>query len=153
MRRAVAALIPIAAAGCLHAPIAAPGPVAFHSSRSAKEATQVTALMLTNAGFRVMQSDSTGNALTATRTATHNGNQEYVACQLPSGSGAAANRQTVLSLTFMAVPSTSGSDVTITSKVTTSYPGYEGTSMQAAPNQTDCVSNSTIESQLATALR
>src|SRR2546423_458704 len=118
--------------GCLSTPVTAPAPIAFHASRSAREATQVAAVALANAGFRVAQTDSIGQLLSATRTATHNGNEDYITCQLPRGSGAAANRQTILSITFRAKPSTSGSDVTIDGKVTTSYPGYEGTAMQTA---------------------
>ena len=38
-------------------------------------------------------------------------------------------------------------------RVMTSYPGYQGTAMAIAPNDTDCVSNGVIEQQLATALR
>src|SRR5438094_6998274 len=139
--------------GCLNNPVTAPSPLAFHASKSAREATQVAAIALANAAFRVTQSDSLGEALSATRTATHNGNEDYVTCQIPRGSGAAANRQTVLSITFRAKPSASGSDVAINGKVTTTYPGYEGTAMQTAPNETDCVSNGTIERQLESALR
>ena len=84
---------------------------------------------------------------------SHNGNEEYVTCQLPRGSGAAANRETTLYIKFKAKPSASGSDVAIDSRVRTSYPGYEGTAMQTAPNETDCVSNGTMERQLETALR
>lgn len=150
-------LVPVSAilllASCMQSPVVAPAPVNFHSSRAAKEAIQVAVLTLVNAGFRVTQTDSVGNALAATRTATHNGNQDYVTCALPSGSAAAANRETALTLSFKASPAAEGSDVSIDSKVTTSYPGYEGTSMQSAPNQTDCVSNGTMERQLESALR
>ena len=139
--------------GYLSTPVTAPAPIAFHASRSAREATQVAAVALANAGFRVAQTDSIGQVLSAARTATHNGNEDYITCQLPRGSGAAANRQTILSITFRAKPSTSGSDVTIDGKVTTSYPGYEGTAMQTAPNDTDCVSSGAMERQLEMALR
>ena len=40
-------------AGCLSSRPTAPAPVSFHSSRSAKEATQAAAITLTGAGFRV----------------------------------------------------------------------------------------------------
>ena len=93
--------------GYLSTPVTAPAPIAFHASRSAREATQVAAVALANAGFRVAQTDSIGQVLSATRTATHNGNEDYITCQLPRGSGAAANRQTILSITFRAKPSTS----------------------------------------------
>ena len=151
--RRILMLACLVACGCLSTPVTAPAPIAFHASRSAREATQVAAVALANAGFRVAQTDSIGQLLSATRTATHNGNEDYITCQLPRGSGAAANRQTILSITFRAKPSTSGSDVTIDGKVTTSYPGYEGTAMQTAPNDTDCVSNGAMERQLEMALR
>ena len=101
----------------------------------------------------VAQSDSVSTELTGTRTATRNGNQDFVSCDLPSGSDAAANRQTALSVSFKATAAGSGSDVRITSRVITTYPGYEGTSMQVPPNADNCVSNGTIEQQLANALR
>jgi hypothetical protein len=153
MRRLHAPAALVLASGCLASPATAPAPVSFHAIKSAKEATQVAAVVLVNAGFRVAQSDSTGQAIDANRTASHNGNEDYVTCQLPRGSGAAANRETTLYITFRAKPSASGSDVAIDSRVRTSYPGYEGTAMQTAPNETDCVSNGTMERQLETALR
>src|SRR5689334_21994367 len=153
MRRLSRFAVIVCVAGCMKSPVVAPAPVNFHSPRSAKEVTQVAVVALMNAGFRVAQTDSIGNVLSATRTATHNGNQDYIICELPTGSGAAANRETVLALTFKAQPTAQGSDVTITTKVTTSYPGYEGTSMQTPANETDCVSNGTIEQQLQSALR
>lgn len=140
-------------AGCLATRPSAPAPVSFHSSRTAKEATQAAAVTLTGAGFRVEQSDSVGNALRASRTATHNGNQEFVTCSLPSGSDAAANRQTVLALSFKAAPASDGSDVSISTSVTTSFPGYEGTATQVPAIAKDCVSNGTIERQLQSVLR
>ena len=140
-------------AGCLSSRPTAPAPVSFHSSRSAREATQAAAVTLTGAGFRVEQADTVGNALRANRTATHNGNQQYVVCALPKGSDAAANRQTILSVTFRAVPKASGSDISISSSVSTSYPGYEGTATQVPANASECVSNGTIEQQLTNVLR
>jgi len=139
--------------GCVSSKPTAPAPVSFHSSRSAKEATQAAAVTLTGAGFRVEQADTIGNALTANRTATHNGNQQYVVCALPKGSDAAANRQTILAVSFRAVPKPTGSDISINSQVTTSYPGYEGTAMQVPANASECVSNGTIEQQLTNVLR
>lgn len=140
-------------AGCLATRPTAPAPVSFHSSRSAKDATQAAAVTLAGASFRVEQSDSTGTALRASRTATHNGNQEFVVCSLPKGSDAAANRQTVLTLSFRAAPAASGSDVTISTSVATSFPGYEGTATQVPATDRECVSNGTIEQQLKGVLR
>jgi hypothetical protein len=153
MKCFVRILSALALVGCLSSRPTAPAPVNFHSSRSAKEATQAAAVTLTGAGFRVEQSDTIGNALRANRTATHNGNQQYVVCTLPKGSDAAANRQTVLAVSFRAVPKPSGSDISISSKVTTSYPGYEGTATQVPASDSDCVSNGTIEQQLTSVLR
>jgi hypothetical protein len=153
MRRLLALPLGIVFTGCLPSRTVAPAPLSFHASRSAKEAAQVAAVALINAGFRVSQSDSLGQALTASRTATHNGNQEYVICDLPRGSAAAANRETTLTIDFKATPGANGSDIKVDSRVRTSYPGYEGTSMQTAPNDTDCVSNGTMEQQLAASLR
>jgi hypothetical protein len=153
MRRILALPLATAISSCVTTPVTAPAPVSFHTTRPAKEAAQVAAVALVNAGFRVSQSDSAGQAISATRTATHNGNQEYVTCDLPRGSAAAANRETSLTINFGAKPSSSGSDITVGSKVMTSYPGYSGTSMEIAPNETDCVSNGVMERQLEASLR
>ena len=156
MRRILALIWPMAVSSCVVAPPPAPpAPLSFHASKEAKDALQVAVLALMSAGFRVTQTDSIGQAITASRTATHNGNEQYVACELPRGSGAAANRETTLTINFRAKPSTNGtgSDVNVDSRVRTSYPGYEGTSMQIAPNETDCVSNGTMERQLESAVR
>jgi hypothetical protein len=138
---------------CLPSRTLAPAPLTFHASRSAKEATQVAAVALINAGFRVTQADSVGQALTASRTATHNGNQDYVTCDAAKGSAAAANRETTLTIDFKATPGASESDVRVESRVRTSYPDYVDTAMETAPNETDCVTNGTIERQLAAALK
>ena len=129
--------------------------MAFHASKSPKDATQVAVLALMSAGFRVTQTDSLGQAISASRTATHNGNGEYVSCVSPRGSAAAANRETTLTINVKAKPNASatGSDIAIDSRVRTSYPGYEGTSMAIAPNDIDCVSNGTMERNLESALR
>jgi hypothetical protein len=156
MRRIFALAVAVAGLSCKHLglpPVQAAPPLSFHASKSAKEAAQVAVVSLMTAGFRVEQTDSLGEAVRASRTATHNGNEDYIACDLPKGSGAAANRETTLTINFRALRSTSGSDVAIDSRVVTSYPGYEGTVMQSAPNQTDCVSNGVMERQLQSALR
>ena len=153
MRRILALLLATTSTACLPTRAVAPAPLSFHASRPPKEATQVAVISLINAGFRVTQTDSIGQALTASRTATHNGNQDYVTCDAAKGSAAAANRETTLTIDFKAAPSASGSDVTVQSRVRTSYPGYAGTSMETAPNETDCVSNGVMEQQLAAALR
>lgn len=153
MRRILALLLAMACTACLPTRAVAPSPLSFHASRAAKEATQVAAVVLINAGFRVTQTDSIGQALTASRTATHNGNDQYVTCDAARGSAAAANRETTLTIAFKAAPSASGSDVSVESRVRTSYPGYVGTAMETPPNETDCVSNGVMEQQLAGALR
>ena len=153
MYRTLIAAMAVLVAGCLSSPVVAPSPVAFHAPKSPAQATQIAALALASAGFRVSQSDSLGTALTANRWATHNGNEDYVRCRYPKGSDAAANRATTLFIAFRALPDTAGSAVTIGGHVTTTYPGYQGTAMQIAPNDTDCVSNGLIERQLEEALR
>ena len=153
MRRLLS-LAGVIIAGCLDPNVVtAPAPLVFHAARSAREATQVAAVALAYAGFRVTQGDSLGEALIASRRATHNGNEDYITCTLPRGSAAAANRETTLNISFRAKPDTAGSNVTIESKVSSSYPGYDGTAMQIPPNDTDCVSNGAMERQLAAALR
>jgi hypothetical protein len=153
MRRILALPLAMAFTACLPTRALAPAPLSFHASRTAREAAQVAAVALINAGFRVTQADSIGEALTASRTATHSGNQEFVTCNLSKGSAAAANSETTLTIAFKATPSASGSDVKVESKVRTSYPGYIGTSSETAPNEVDCVSNGTMEQQLAAALK
>jgi len=153
MYKMLMAAMAVLVIGCLAKPFVAPAPLAFHASSPATQATRIAAVALANAGFNVAQSGAAGTALTANRTATHNGNQSYIRCRYPNGSDAAANRATTLFITFKALPDTTGSAVTIDGRVMTSYPGYQGTAMAIAPNDTDCVSNGVIEQQLATALR
>jgi hypothetical protein len=139
--------------GCLARPATAPTPLSFHVMHSAREATQTAVLALVNDGFRVTQTDSVGMAVDATRTATYNGNQDFVICQLPKQSAAAANRETALLISFRATPAATGSDVTVSGKVTTTYPGYANTSMETGPSETDCVSSGTMERRIRAALR
>jgi len=153
MYRMLIAAMVVLVSGCLTSPIVAPSPVEFHAGKAAPQAIQIAALALASAGFRVAQADSLGTALTANRWATHNGNEDYVRCRYPKGSDAAANRATTLFITLRAKPDTMGSDVTIGGRVTTTYPGYQGTAMAIAPNDTDCVSTGAIERQLEIALR
>lgn len=153
MRRTLPLATLLLTVACVPRTLTAPAPLSFHSSRSARDATRSAALALVEAGFRVTQIDSLGYALSGTRTATHNANQEFVTCELPRGSDAAANRETSLQISFHAVPAQQGSDVTIRSHVTARYPGYEGTSMQVPPSDSACVSNGTMEQRLQAALR
>lgn len=152
MRRTLPLAI-IVFTACVPRTVTAPAPLSFHSSRTARDALRSAVLALVSAGFRVSQTDSLGFALTATRTATHNANEEFVNCELPRGSAAAANRETSLQISFRAVPAHDGSDVTIESKVMTTYPGYEGTAIQVPPSDPQCVSNGTMEQRLEAALR
>jgi len=153
-RSLTAASAVLAATGCLTPPITAPAPLSFHATRAPNQATQIVAIALVNAGFRVAQSDANGNALLANRTATHNGNEEYIRCKYPKESGAASNRETTFFISFAAKPTTaSGSDVTIGGTVHTSYPGYQGTAMQLVPSDSDCVSNGVMEKRLEAALK
>ena len=113
----------------------------------------MAAVALVTAGFQVTQADSLGMELTASRSSLANGNEEFVICQLPRNSGAAANRATTLRIAFSAKPADGGSDLVVASRVTTSYPGYDGTPMAMPTNESDCISNGTMERRLADALR
>jgi hypothetical protein len=153
MPRTLPILLAVIATGCLGHPLTAPAPSTFHSARSARDATRSAAVALVDAGFRVTQSDSLGYSLNASRTASHNGNSEFVTCQMPSGSAAAANRETTLTIAFQATPATAGSDITVSSSVKTDYPGYEGTAIQVPMGDSLCVSSGTMERRLQAALR
>lgn len=155
--RTMRRILPLAtvafATACLGHPLTAPAPMSFHSARSARDATRGAVLALVNAGFRVTQTDSMGMAVNATRTATHSGNAEFVTCQLPKESAAAVDRETTLQISFRAVPAPQGegSEVTIASKVTTAYPGYDAATIPVG--DASCVSSGTMEQRLQTALR
>lgn len=153
MPRTLPLALAILATACVGQPLVAPTPVAFHSSRSPADVTRDAAVALVDAGFRVTQTDSLGYALTASRTATHNGNADFVTCNMPSGSAAAANRETTLTILFRALPAAAGSDVTVGSSVKTDFPGYEGTAIQVPGADSLCVSRGTMERRLAAALR
>jgi hypothetical protein len=153
MRRTLPLAIALFITACVPHTLTAPAPVQFHTPRSPNDVTRSAAIVLVDAGFRVAQSDSAGLALSAARTATHNGNAEFVSCSLPSGSAAAVNRETTLTISFKATPAPSGTAVTIASSVRTAFPGYEGTSIEVPPGDTLCVSNGTMERRLEAALR
>src|SRR5690348_11905913 len=104
MRRTLPLAILLLGGACVPRTLTAPAPMAFHSSWSAPDATRSAVLALVDAGFQVTQTDSVGFAVSATRTATHNGNQAFVTCELPRGSDAAANRETSLRISFHAAP-------------------------------------------------
>jgi len=160
MRRFTAPIVLlIVVPSCARAPMAvAPSPISLHSSRAADDASRGAAMALMGVGFRVVPTDSTGKTLVATRTATGNGNEAYVVCTVPMR--VASTRQTALTISLKIVPSASGSDITIDSKVMTSYSAESGdssspiaTASMNAANATDCVSNGKVEKQLADALR
>ena len=149
----------IVVSSCATAPMAtAPAPISLHSSRTADDLTRGAAMALMGAGFRVVQTDSGGRTLVATRTATGNGNEEYVVCNVPMR--VASTRETAFTIDLKILPSASGSDVTIGSRVMTSYSSEGGDSSSpvsvasmTGPSATDCVSNGKMEKQLADALR
>ena len=153
MRRSPAPFFLLMVAGCLAGGPKAPEPVTARSSQPPREVVRRAALALVSAGFQVSQVDSLGGGLTASRTSLANGNEEYVTCLLPRNSGGAANRATTLRIAFSATPADAGSDLRIESSVVTSYPGYDGTPMAMAANESDCTSNGTMERRLADALR
>ena len=149
----------IVVSSCAKAPMAvAPAPISLHSSRGVDDITRGAAMALMSAGFRVVQTDSLGRTLIATRTATGNGNEVYVVCNVPMR--VQSIRQTAFTIDLKFLPSASGSDITINSKVMTSYTG-EGadssspvtTASMTPASATDCVSNGRMERQLAQALR
>jgi hypothetical protein len=72
---------------------------------------------------------------------------------MPSGSAAAANRETTLTISFRSVAANTGSDVTVGSSVKTDFPGYEGTAIQVPGADSICVSRGTMERRLEAALR
>ena len=160
MRRVIAPVVfLIVASSCARTPTAvAPAPISLHSSRTAEDATRGAAMALLGEGFRVVQADSLGRTLIATRTATGNGNEGYIVCNVPMR--VASVRQTVLTVTLRLLPSGSGSDISIHSRVMTSYSQESGDSSSPVssasmtpPSATDCLSNGRIEKQLADALR
>jgi hypothetical protein len=153
MRRNLLLLSLALAAACVTPPPKPPQPAPLHSSRAATEVAKIAAYGLHSAGFRVTQTDEWGEALEGVRTATANANEQYIICHLPKNAGAVAYRETAFVVTLEAKPTQSGSDVTIRSVVHTSYPAYAGTAMAIAPNDTDCVSNGTMERRLADAVR
>src|SRR5207248_10270179 len=139
MYRLLIAATAVLVIGCLPKPALGPSPLSFHAPKAPTQATQIVAMALANAGFNVAQSGPAGTALTANRSATHNGNQEYIWCRYPSGSDAAANRATTLFITFSAIPHTTGSDATLGGRVASSCHGYQGTAMHIPPEESDRV--------------
>ena len=154
MPRAVATLLLTCFASCAKSPltVVAPAPMNFHSSRGAGDAARGAAMALVGAGFRVVQTDAVGQAIAATRTATGNGNDEYVVCTVPMRTETIRETALTINLRAKPAPSDSGSSVALDSKVLTSY-SVPRDSTPSKPNTSDCVSNGKMEKQLANALR
>ena len=109
-------------------------------------------MALVGAGFRVVQTDAVGQAIAATRTATGNGNDEYVVCSVPMRTETIRETALTINLKAKPTPPDSGSSVALDSKVLTSY-SVPRDSTASKPNTSDCVSNGKMEKQLANALR
>ena len=154
MHRLSVAALGILAAGCIaRTVLRAPEPVNLHVSDAPRAVIQRAAVALTSAGFRVAQTDSVGSVLGASRRSRPNGNEPFVTCNMPRNSGAAANRETTITIDFSARPASGGTDVTIRSNVRTTYPGFDGTPMQMATSDSDCVSTGLMERRLAESIR
>ena len=154
MHRVVASILLISVVNCAKSPITvvAPAPMSFHSPRAAGDAARGAAMALLGAGFRVTQTDVVGQAITATRTATGNGNDAYVVCNVPMRTEKIRETAFTINLKAKPSPSDSGSTIALDSKVLTSY-SVPSDSAPSRPNTSDCVSNGTMEKQLAQALR
>lgn len=109
-------------------------------------------MALVGAGFRVTQTDAIGQAITATRTATGNGNDNYVVCSVPMRTEKIRETAFTINLKAKPSPSDSGSTIALDSKVLTSYSAPSDTA-STRPNASDCVSNGMMEKQLSNALR
>ena len=154
MHRLSIAALGVLAAGCIEPTARAPEPVSLHVSDAPRDVVQRAAVALTSAGFRVAQTDEVGNDISASRRSSANGNEPFVTCNnVPRDSGAAANRETTIMIDFSAKPTGGGSDVTIRSNVRTAYPGFDGTPMQMATSDSDCVSTGLMERRLADSIR
>jgi hypothetical protein len=153
MRRPIPFVLLLLTGACLATPPRPPEPITLSSSLSAHEAVERATVALASEGFKVIQTDSLAHAIAAARTSLANGNEEYVACELPRNSGGAANRETTVRISVSARPAAGGSEVLIRSTVLTSYPGFDGTPSAIAANEIDCVSKGVMEQRLARALR
>jgi hypothetical protein len=153
MRRSLFVALPFVAAACLGPPPQAPEPLNLQSPRPVRDVVQTATVTLVGAGFNVVQTDSVGRSIVASRIAGGNGNEPFISCLLPRNSAGAANRESTIRIAFTASPSNDGSGITIESTVKTTYPGYDGTPMALATDETECVSNGTMERRLADALR
>lgn len=160
MRRVIAPIVLlIVVSSCARAPMAvAPAPISLQSSRTADDASRGAVMALMGAGFRVVQTDSLSRTLTATRTATGRGNDDYIVCNVPMR--VSSIRETVYTINLKILPRPAGSDITISSKVMTSYAQESAdtstpvsSASMASANETDCLSNGRMEKQLADALR
>lgn len=154
MHRVIVSVSLIIAASCAKSPTTAvaPAPMTFHSSRTASDAARGAAMALLGAGFRVTQTDAVGEAITATRTATGSGNDDYVVCNVPMRPEDIRQTAFTIDLRAKPAPADSGSSVALDSKVLTSY-SVPGDSAMLKASASDCVSNGKMERQLAAALR
>ena len=156
-RRLLAAGAVLALSGCVPTPtLEAPAPVTLHVARTPSDVVQLAARRLTVGGFEVAVADATGGILTAKRVRGPGGNADVLRCKWPKGSMGDQSAESAYTVSIAAAasgPAGGGSDVTIRSDVLTSYPSLAGGMLAMAPSSTDCVSNGSVETALASVLR
>lgn len=149
--RKLSTFVLLSAAGCMKAP-PAPAPEQLHVDKSPGEIVRAAVSEFTAAGFQISQSDTAAGTVVARKTGSPDTRTAEIACKYQRGSPYGRLAQATLVLALSAKPSTTGSDVVITSVVHTDFSALPG-AFNHAPNDTDCVSSGAVEKRIAAALR
>lgn len=137
-------------AACIPPAPAQLGPRSLHSAKASSQAAQAAAQTLVADGFEIVTSDATNGIVTARRLRAAKGNDDFVVCRGAKNSIAATNKETTITVSFIAKPAAAGSDITISNNVRVAFPGLTGL-LASAPNEEDCASTGVAETHLAAA--
>lgn len=152
MKRGLFLLSAAAAAACIPPAPAQPGPKNASSRLAPPAAIATAARLLTGDGFEVTTADGVSGILTAKRTRAQTGNASYITCRYAHGSAAETQMESTVTVSIVAKPASSGSDVSVTSRVHVEFPGLRGGPIALPPSDTDCASNGTLEGSVISAL-
>lgn len=140
--------------GCTRpAPLVPPQPARLTTARPVAESIRLAARALIEAGFEVTTADEASGVLTARLVRSPENHGTALACSYERTSAPGRGGRSTYTVSLVARPVGSVSEVTIAPRVVTEYsqlPRLMGA--QFPESETDCVSSGEIERRLAAAL-
>lgn len=135
-----------------------PKPTNVQSWRSPAEVVQAAAVQLVADGFELMSMDGRTGQLKAKRVRTSEQQGDALECGFVRGSVGSRETAATLSVTVEAHAAkdkapNGGSDVSITSDVTTDYSALASSGISTPPSDVDCVSTGAVEKRVSDAVR